>query len=77
MSDKTTYTLDGFLRVGNKLLMHIKDKFGVLHTIDGPQQQLRKMRLDAELEGHNQVVIEDKRISLTNDRVQPWSMTTS
>jgi hypothetical protein len=69
MSDKQVFILNSFLKEGNRLLMLITDKFGINHTIEGPQQEMRKLQLNADLEGHNKVIINNSMMTLTNDRL--------
>ena len=70
MSDnKQCYILNKFLKEGNRLLLQITDKFGINHTFDGPQREMHWLKLSADLEGHNKVIIDDTKITLTNDRL--------
>ncbi len=78
MSDnKQMFILNGFLKEGNRLLMEIKDKFGITKVIDGPQREMHWLKLQADIEGHNQVIWDKTHIRLTNNRLQPMSQTTS
>ena len=77
MSDKQLYTLKGFLKECNRLLMEIVDKFGVCRIIDGPQREMHWLKLSADIEGHNQVEWGPTHIVLKSNRLQPMHSTTS
>lgn len=68
-NNKQMYILNKFLKEGNRLLLQITDKFGINHTFDGPQREMHWLKLSADLEGHNKVIIDGTRITLTNDRL--------
>jgi len=68
-NNKQVFILNKFLKEGNRLLMQITDKFGITRTLDGPQRDMHWLKLSADLEGHNKVIIEQSKIYLTNDRL--------